>query len=86
MNNNKDFASFVTCRFSTLTTISGHLKRIVSHQITQYYKLCVYFNLYVCISRDFSLPLAIEMYGQPLFSRPSLLESTTVLSENMCVN
>ena len=46
-------------RISTLTTISGHLKGIVSHKNTQYYKLYVYFKLSVYISRDFSLPLAI---------------------------
>ena len=66
-NNYEDFASFATRRFSTLTTISGHLKGIVSHKNTQYYKLYVYFNLYVYITRDFSLPLAIEMYGRPCF-------------------
>ena len=68
-NNNNDFASFATRRLSTLTTISGHLKGIVSHKNTQYYKLYVYFNLYVYISRDFSLPLAIEMYGRPFLFR-----------------
>ena len=71
-NNNseyEDFASFATRRISTLTKISGHLKGIVSHKITQYYKLYVYFNLSVYISRDFSLPLAIEMHGQPFFFR-----------------
>ena len=47
-------------RFS-LMTISGHLKSIVSHKNTQCYKLYVYFNLYVYISRDFILPLAILM-------------------------
>ena len=45
MNNNsdnyEDFASFATRRFSTLTTISGHLKGIISHKITQYQKLYV---------------------------------------------
>ena len=70
-NNNEyeDFASFATCQFSTLTTISEHLKGIVSHRNTQYYKLYVYFNLCVYISRDFSLPLAIEMYRRPFFFR-----------------
>ena len=68
----KDFASFATRRISTLTTISGHLKGIVSHKNTQYYKLYVYFNLSVYISRDFSLPLATEMHGRPFFSGPSL--------------
>ena len=74
MNNSEyeDFASFATPRISTLTTISGHLKGIVSHTNTQYYKLYVYFNLSVYISRDFSLPLAIEMYGRPFVSGPSL--------------
>ena len=71
-NNNseyEDFASFATRRISTLTKISGHLKGIFSDKITQYYKLYVYFNLFVYISRDFSLPLAIEMYGRPFFFR-----------------
>ena len=74
-NNNseyEDFASFATRRISTLTKISGHLKGIISHKITQYYKLYVYFNISVYISRDFSLPLAIEMHGRPFFSGPSL--------------
>ena len=53
----EDFASFATRQFSTLTTISVHLEVIVSHKNTQYYKLYVYFNLSVYISRDFSLPL-----------------------------
>ena len=65
----EDFASFATCRISTLTKISGHLKGIFSDKITQLY---VYFNLSVYISRDFSLPLAIEMQGRPFFSGPSL--------------
>ena len=74
MNNNnnnseyEDFASFATRRISTLTKISGHLKGIFSHKITQYYKLYVYFNLSVYISRDFSLPLAwvvISFPGHP---------------------
>ena len=38
----KDFASFATSRFFTLTTISVHLKDIVSH--FNNYKLYVYFN------------------------------------------
>ena len=69
--------SFATRRFSILTTISGDLKGIVSHKITQYYKSYVYFNLYV---RDFSLLLAIEMYGWPFFfpGHP-YKESTSVL-------
>ena len=75
-NNYEDFASFATRWFSTLTTISGHLKGIVSHKNNQYYKLYVY------ISRDFSLPLAIEMYGQPFFVQGHpYIESTTVLSD-----
>ena len=65
-NNNKYFASFAIRRFSTLTAL---LKGIVSHNITQYQKLYVYFNLYVHISRDFTLPLAIEMYGGPFYFR-----------------
>ena len=53
-------------------TILFHLQQgIVSHKNIQYYKLYVYFNLhvYVYISRDFSLLLAIEMYGWPFFFR-----------------
>ena len=67
----EDFASFATRRFSTLTMISGHLKGIFSHKNTQYYisYIYVYFNLYVYNSRDFSLPLAIEMYGWPFVFR-----------------
>ena len=75
MNNNseyEDFASFATRWISTLTKISGHLKSIFSHKITQYYKLYVYFNLSVYISRDFSLPIVIEMHGRHFFSGPSL--------------
>ena len=60
---------FATRRISTLMMISGHLKCIVSHKNTQYYKLYVYFNLSVYISRDFSLPLAIEMHGRPFVFR-----------------
>ena len=53
-------------------TISGHLEGIASHNITQYQKLHVYFNLFVYISRDFSLVLAIEMHGRQYFPGPSL--------------
>ena len=74
MNNNyEDFASFATHLISTLTTISGHLKGIVSHKNTQYYMLYVY------ISIDFSLPLAawvaIFVLGH------HYKESTTILSD-----
>ena len=83
MNNNyyEDFASFATRRFSTLTKISGHRKGIVSYKNTQYILSYVYFNLSVYITRDFSLPLAIEMYGKPFFSGHPYIESTTVLSD-----
>ena len=84
MNNNyEDFASFATRRFSTLTTFSAHLKGIISHKITEYQKFYVYFSLYVYISRDFSLPLPIEMYGWPCFFQAIPTESTTVLSDNI---
>ena len=63
----KDFASFATRWFYTLTKISGHLKRIVSYKNTQYIVNYVYFNLFVYITRDFSFPLAIEMYQWPFF-------------------
>ena len=54
-----------SCRFSTLKTFSGHLEDIVSHKNTQYQNVCVYLNLFVYISRDFSSLVAIEMYGRP---------------------
>ena len=70
---------FAYSQFSTLKTISGDPKGIVSHKFTQYYKVYVYFNLYIYISRDFSLPLAvwaaISFLGHPY------IESTTVLSD-----
>ena len=31
-----------TCRFSTLTTISGHFEGVGSHKNTRYEKVCVY--------------------------------------------
>ena len=65
-----DFASFAT------RLISGHLKGIFSYKITQYYRLYVYFNLSVYISRDFSLALAIEMHGRPFLFRPIPTYST----------
>ena len=49
--------------------------------MTQYYKLNIYFNLSVYISRDFSLPLAIEMHGGHFFPGHLYIESTTVLSD-----
>ena len=58
-------ASFATRRFSTLKTFSGHLEDIVSHKNTEYQKVCVYLNLSVYISRDFSSLVTIEMYGRP---------------------
>ena len=60
---------FATLRFSTLDMFSGHLEDITSHKNTQYQKVCVYLNLSVYISRDFSSSVAIEMYGQPFFFR-----------------
>ena len=77
-NNNNNYdddehsASFATRRFSPLKTFSGHLEDIVSHKNTQYQKVCLYLNLSVYISRDFSSLVAIEMYGWPFFSVPSL--------------
>ena len=68
-NKYEDFASFATLWFYTLTKISGHLKGIVSYKNTQYIVSYVYFNLFVYITRDFSFPLAIEMYGRPFFFR-----------------
>ena len=72
-NNNNNYdehsASFATRRFSTLKTLSGNLEDIVSHKNTQYQKVCVYLNLSVYISRDFSSLVAIEMYGRPFCFR-----------------
>ena len=42
----------------SLKTIPGHPEGIVN---IQYQHLCVYQDLYVCISTDFSSSLAIEM-------------------------
>ena len=57
-NNNNNYdehsASFATRRFSTLKMLSGNLEDIVSHKNSQYQKVCVYLNLSVYISRDFS--------------------------------
>ena len=76
-NNNNNYydehsASFATRRFSTLKTFCGHLEDIVNNKNTQYQKVCVYLNISVYISRDFSSLVAIELYGRP----------TTVLSDN----
>ena len=71
-NNDEHSASFATRLFSTLKTFSGHLEDIVSHKNTQYQKVYVYLNLSVYISRDFSSLVAIEIYGRPFFSVPSL--------------
>ena len=68
-NNDEDFASFATRRFSTLTIIFGHLEGIGSHKNTRYKQACVYRNLCVYITRDFSSSLAIEMHGRPFFFR-----------------
>ena len=64
--------SFAIRRFSTLKTFSGHLKDIVSHKNSQYQNVCVYLNLSVYISKDFSSLVPIEMYGRPFFLVPSL--------------
>ena len=71
-NNDQHLASFATCRFSTLKTFSGHVEDVVSHKNTQYQEVSMYLNLSLYISRDFSLLVAIEMYGWPFFSVPSL--------------
>ena len=76
MNNNyyEDFASFATRRFRRSLGIEKVLLVIKILNI-------LYFNLSVYITRDFSLPLAIEMYGKPFFSGHPYIESTTVLSD-----
>ena len=70
-NNNNNYdehsASFATRRFSTLKTFCGHLEDIVNNKNTQYQKVCVYLNISVYISRDFSSLVAIELYGRPFF-------------------
>ena len=71
-NNDEHSASFATRRFSTLKTFCGHLEDIVNNKNTQYQKVCVYLNISVYISRDFSSLVAIELYGRPFFSVPSL--------------
>ena len=61
----------VTRRFSTLTTISGHLKGIVSHKNTQCYKLYVYLKktyMYILAAYHFQW----KCMGSHFFSRPSL--------------
>ena len=65
-NNNYDgiFSRFATRRFSTFC---GHLEDIVNNKNTQYQKVCVYLNISVYISRDFSSLVAIELYGRPFF-------------------
>ena len=77
----KDFASFATrqYRFSTLTTIFCHLEGVGSQNNTRYKKVCVDLHLTVYITRDFSLSLAIEIYGRPFFCAHPSVESTTVL-------
>ena len=76
--NNSEYEDFATRRISTLMNIFGHLKGIVSHKNTQYYKLYLYFNLSVYISRDFGLPLSIEMHGWPFCFRA--IPTTDVIS------
>ena len=71
-NYDEHSASFATRQFSTLKTFSGHLKDTVSHKNTQYQKVCVYLNLSVYISREFSSLVAIEMYRRPFLSVSSL--------------
>ena len=59
-----------TRQFSTLTTIFGHLEGVGSHKNTRYEQACVYRNLCVYITRDFSSALAFQMYGRSFFSVP----------------
>ena len=85
--NRKIFASFSTHQFSTLTTIFSHPEIVGSHKNTRYQGMCVYkeskTSMYLHnFSRDFSSSHAIEMYGWPFVSVPSLIKSTTVLSNN----
>ena len=84
-NNNSELiiSSLATHWFSTLTTVSGDLKAIVSHKNTQYYKLYVYFNLYVYSTRNFSLPyhLQLKCMDLPFFPGHPDIENTTVLCD-----
>ena len=89
-NNNNNYyyydehsASFATRQSSTLKTFSGHLKDTVSHKNTQYQKVCVYLNLSVYISRDFSPLVAIEILGSHFFRCHPYIETTTVLSDKV---
>ena len=59
-------------------TISGHLKGIVSHKILN---IVSYMYILTYLTRDFSLPLAIEMYGWPFVSGHPYIESTSMLSD-----
>ena len=76
-NNSEYFASFATRQFSTLTTISGHLKGNASHKNTQCYMLCVYFNLSVYITRDFSA-YHLQLEWLFFFSAHPYIENTTL--------
>ena len=79
----EDFASFATCRFSTLKMISNCLKDVVSHKNTRYQKYVFIKTCLYNFSRDFSSSLAIEMYGWPFFfTCHPYIESTTVLSDD----
>ena len=46
-----------------------NIEDIVSYTNTQYQKVCVYLNVFVYISRDFS---SLEMYRRHFVSLPSL--------------
>ena len=77
----EDFASFATRRFSTLTTIFGHLEGVGSHKTLD-------MNRYVCIKTYlYILPeisahhLQLKCMGGLFFPCHPNIESTTVLSD-----
>ena len=65
-----------------IVNISGHVEGVVSDKNIRCQHLCMYQDLSVCISRDFSSSLAIEMYGWPFIWCLPYIESTTALSNN----
>ena len=87
MNNNEDFASFAIRLISTLRKISGYLKGIFIHKLTQYYKLYVYLTYLYILAEISACHLQLKCVGGHFFSGPSLdIESTTVLSDKYIVH
>ena len=72
VNNNEEFASFATRRISTLTKISGYLKGIFIHKISQYYKLYVYLTYLYILAEISACHLQLKCVGGHFFPGPSL--------------